>query len=249
MTPRMSAPAAAPVGALTLNPLSTHGLWLAVMTMPAAAPRSTTSYELIWVGTAWTAKRDRDVVGEEDLGRGRGEVLGGEPPVVGDDDALGRLAPLDDVAGDAVGAAADVLERELVGDPGPPAVGPEDDGRGRRRAGRVTSRHPPGSAQRSISASIRARSGAAPRSTAIGCVAVMLPRSSGAMTPRRPPIAPDRRGRRPRPRRSRRPGRPPRSRARRSPPSSAVHDPRSDQPTSIEAMTTWPSRAALSMTA
>ncbi len=56
MTPRMSAPAAAPVGALTLNPLSTHGLWLAVMTMPADAPRSTTSYELIWVGTAWTAK-------------------------------------------------------------------------------------------------------------------------------------------------------------------------------------------------
>ena len=55
MTPRMSAPAAAPVGALTLKPLSTHGLWLAVMTMPAAAPRSTTSYELIWVGTAWTA--------------------------------------------------------------------------------------------------------------------------------------------------------------------------------------------------
>ena len=56
MTPRMSAPAAAPVGALTLKPLSTHGLWLAVMTMPAAAPRSTTSNELIWVGTAWTAK-------------------------------------------------------------------------------------------------------------------------------------------------------------------------------------------------
>ena len=52
----MSAPAAAPVGALTLKPLSIHGLWLAVMTMPAAAPRSTTSYELIWVGTAWTAK-------------------------------------------------------------------------------------------------------------------------------------------------------------------------------------------------
>ena len=50
----MSAPPAAPVGALTLNPLSTHGLWLAVMTMPAAAPRSTTSYELIWVGTAWS---------------------------------------------------------------------------------------------------------------------------------------------------------------------------------------------------
>ena len=53
---RISGPAAAPVGALTLNPLSVHGLWLAVMTMPAAAPRETTSYELIWVGTARTAK-------------------------------------------------------------------------------------------------------------------------------------------------------------------------------------------------
>ena len=56
MTDRISAPAAAPVGALTLKPLSTHGLWLAVMTIPAADPRSTTSYEHIWVGTAWTAK-------------------------------------------------------------------------------------------------------------------------------------------------------------------------------------------------
>ncbi len=55
MTPSRSAPAAAPVGALTLKPLSTHGLWLAVMTMPAAAPRSITSNELIWVGTAWVA--------------------------------------------------------------------------------------------------------------------------------------------------------------------------------------------------
>ena len=52
----MSGPAAAPVGDLTLKPLSVHGLWLAVMTMPAAAPRSTTSYELIWVGTACSAK-------------------------------------------------------------------------------------------------------------------------------------------------------------------------------------------------
>ncbi len=52
----MSAPAAAPLGALTLNPLSTHGLWLAVMTMPAAAPRWITSNELIWVGTACVAK-------------------------------------------------------------------------------------------------------------------------------------------------------------------------------------------------
>ena len=56
-TARISGPAAAPVGAFTLKPLSTHGLWLAVMTMPAAAPRSTTSYELICVGTAWTARK------------------------------------------------------------------------------------------------------------------------------------------------------------------------------------------------
>ena len=33
--------------------------------------------------------RDRDVVGQQHLGSGGGEVLGGEPPVVGDDHALG----------------------------------------------------------------------------------------------------------------------------------------------------------------
>ena len=49
-TARMSGPAAAPVGDLTLKPLSVHGLWEAVIMMPAAAPRSTTSKEVIWVG-------------------------------------------------------------------------------------------------------------------------------------------------------------------------------------------------------
>ena len=122
ITPRMSAPAAAPVGALTLNPLSTHGLWLAVMTMPAAAPRWITSNELIWVGTACDGEGDRDVVGEQDLGGGCREVLGREPPVVGDDDALGGLAPPDDIARHAVRAAPDVVEGELVGDPGAPAI-------------------------------------------------------------------------------------------------------------------------------
>ena len=48
----ISGPAAAPVGDLTLKPLSVQGLWLAVMTMPAAAPRWTTSNEDICVGTA-----------------------------------------------------------------------------------------------------------------------------------------------------------------------------------------------------
>ena len=115
-----------------------------------------------------------------------GEVLRGEPPVVGDDDALGRVAALDDVMGDAVGAAPDGIEGELVGDPGPPAIGAEDDrGRGRRPAGSGQCQ-PPGSAHRSMSAWSRSRSPAAPRSTAIGCTAVMLPPSSGAMTPSRP---------------------------------------------------------------
>ena len=43
-------------------------------------------------------ERDGDVVREQDLGGGRREVLGREPAVVGDDDALGLLAALDDVA-------------------------------------------------------------------------------------------------------------------------------------------------------
>jgi hypothetical protein len=38
-----------------LKPLSVQGLWLAVMTIPAAARRWTTSNEDIWVGTASAA--------------------------------------------------------------------------------------------------------------------------------------------------------------------------------------------------
>ena len=77
-------------------------------------------------------KGDRDAVSQNDLRRGRREVLRCEAPVIGDDDALRGLAPVHHVAGDAVRASAHVLERELVGDPGPPTVGPEHDGRGRR---------------------------------------------------------------------------------------------------------------------
>src|SRR5437667_2139087 len=69
---------------------------------------------------------------EEDLGGGRGEMLGGEPAVVRDDDALALLASFDDVASDAVGTAAHVLEGEVVGDPSAPAIRAEDDRRGRR---------------------------------------------------------------------------------------------------------------------
>ena len=48
----MSGLAAAPVGDLTLKPLSGYGLCEAVIMIPHAAPRSTTSYEVICVGTA-----------------------------------------------------------------------------------------------------------------------------------------------------------------------------------------------------
>ena len=50
ISPSISGPAAAPVGDFTLNPLSVQGLWLAVITMPAAALRCTTSNEDICVG-------------------------------------------------------------------------------------------------------------------------------------------------------------------------------------------------------
>ena len=70
MTPRMSAPAAAPVGALTLKPLSTHGLWLAVMTIPAAAP-ALDHLERAHLGRDRVDREgDRDVAGEQDLGGG-----------------------------------------------------------------------------------------------------------------------------------------------------------------------------------
>ena len=136
-------------------------------------------------------ERDRDVVGQQDLGGGRGEVLRGEPPVVGDDDALRLLAPLGDVVRDAVGAAADVLEREVVGDPRPPAVGAEDDRRRGAGSPRRVTLASSGPRSARCRASTRPRSGAAPRRTAIGCAAVMLPRSGGAMTPSRPSDAAD----------------------------------------------------------
>jgi hypothetical protein len=52
MTASMSGLAAAPLGDFTLKPLSGYGLCDAVIMIPQAAPRSTTSYEVIWVGTA-----------------------------------------------------------------------------------------------------------------------------------------------------------------------------------------------------
>ena len=135
MTASMSGPPAEPVGALTLKPLSVHGLWLAVMTIPAARTALDDLVRAHLGRHGVRGERDRDVVGEDDLGRRHREVLRREAPVVGEDDALRLLPSPDHVARDAIGAAAHVLEREILGDARPPAVGAEDDRRLRRRFG------------------------------------------------------------------------------------------------------------------
>ncbi len=48
----ISGAAAPPVSALTLKPLSVHGLWLAVITIPAPACISRVKKLPTWVGTA-----------------------------------------------------------------------------------------------------------------------------------------------------------------------------------------------------
>ena len=110
------------------------------------------------------------------------EVLRPEPPVIGDDHALRLLAALDDVAGDAVGAATDGVEREVLGDPGPPAVRAEDDpGRG----GGVGHEWSSQRRTRSTSASTAPEARRGIRSKAVGVVA-RIPRGPPPTT-RRPP--------------------------------------------------------------
>ena len=111
---------------------------------------------------------DRDVACQQDFGRSDGEVFRGEPAVVGDDHAFRLLALLFDVAGNTVGAPTDVLESELVRDPSPPAVRPEDDPGGSRR--RRDLGHVPLSCAmtRSRSASSARSSARAPASSAMG---------------------------------------------------------------------------------
>ena len=133
----MSGPAAAPVSDLTLKPLSVHGLCEAVMTMPHAALRSTTSYETIWVGSAVASQKRPGCRPRADLGRGLGEELAREAPVVADDHAACRRPRVAHVLGHALGAAADVVVRVVLGDARPPAVRAEDD---RRRRPSVASR-------------------------------------------------------------------------------------------------------------
>ena len=203
--------------------------------MPAAAPRSTTSYELIWVGTAWRGVGDRDVVGEQDLGGRDREVLRREAPVVGDDDALGLLAPVDDVARHAVGAAADVLERVVVGDPRPPAVRAEHDRGWAPAPPRCSSSGSSPLRSRARAARRRsARSAAAPRRRAVGrrgahaSARAVARRRAGRRAPLDEQVVGAERDR------LARPGHDPPARRAPSAASSAVQPPRSFQPTSIE---------------
>ena len=164
----MSAPAAAPVGALTLKPLSVHGLCDAVMTTPG---RRAALHDLVGAHLRRDAPcgdRDGDVARQEDLGRGRGEVLRGEAAVVGDDDALRLLAAVLDVARDAVRAAAHVLEGVVVGDPRPPAVGAEHDLVGVGASARLVTDVPPLLHTGSRSSCTSGRASRAPRRRAMG---------------------------------------------------------------------------------
>src|SRR5947207_15779940 len=52
----IAGPAAAPVSAFTLKPLSVHGLWLAVLTIPAFAFRRIVAQENDCVGAAAVAR-------------------------------------------------------------------------------------------------------------------------------------------------------------------------------------------------
>jgi hypothetical protein len=66
-------------------------------------------------------------VRRQHLDAGAREVLRGEAPVVADDDAPVRRAGRLEVLGHAAGAAAHVVEGEVLGDGRPPAIGSEPD--------------------------------------------------------------------------------------------------------------------------
>jgi len=69
-----------------------------------------------------------DAVSGDDLGRGGGEVTGSEAGIVADDQPPPAEPGLLEIAGDALGAVADVFEGEVLRDDGPPAVRAELDG-------------------------------------------------------------------------------------------------------------------------
>ena len=86
-----------------------------------------------------------DAVRRQHLDAGRGEMLAREAAVVAHDHAAFGRPGLVEVLGDAAGAAAHVVEGELLGDGGAPAIGPELDlahGRGARLAMRSSCRAP-----------------------------------------------------------------------------------------------------------
>ncbi len=128
----MAGAAAPPVSALTLKPLSVHGLWLAVITIPAPALSSRVKKETTWVGTASGGVWHRMPCGGQDLDAGPGEVLGREPAVMGHHHPALDGPLFREVVRHAAGTAADIVEGEVFGDGRTPAIRPESDrGHGR----------------------------------------------------------------------------------------------------------------------
>ena len=129
----MAGSAAAPLGDLILKPLSVQGLWEAVIDHGAGRTPHDDFVGGHLRGDGGGGESHADIVRQEDL-RGRGgEVLAGEAPVVADDHAAGRTTLGNDPLGHALRAATDVVEGVLLGDPGTPAIRPEDDGRAYER--------------------------------------------------------------------------------------------------------------------
>ncbi len=75
---------------------------------------------------------DPEPVGCQDFGDGRGEEFAVEALVVTDDDPFARVALVEQVTGEALGAAADVVEGVVFGDDAAPAVGSECDFEGHK---------------------------------------------------------------------------------------------------------------------
>src|SRR5450759_3992827 len=194
---------------------------------------------------------DRDLVGEEDLRGGGREVLGREAPVVGEDDSLYLLPAIHDVARDALRAATDVLEREVVRYLRPPAVRAEDDVRGLRP---LRDRHLSSSRARASSSAMARTScerSAAQTRSASGVSTTMVSRRPIVTTSRPPPITSVDSD--PRSRRAPKPttlaGSPAARASATSASRRAAQLPMSLQPTSARSIATSPAREAGSITA
>ena len=160
--------------------------------MPAALPRFDDLVRRHLGRDGVAGEGDRDVLGQQHLGRGGGEMLGGEAPVVGDDHALGLLAAV----------------RRRSGPPRRRSAGRSRTCSRRRPFERqpsvpktifvgcgtwliVVTNGPPALSTRRESGSIRALNACAPRSTAIGPVVSTIVASTPRAEVSRPDAKPD----------------------------------------------------------